>query len=124
MNHIQLLVLTSSFDFKWTSDVNNLLNTSKSVDQISTQFYSLDWFLDPRTNLFNSFLRVYYQKMIIYAIIPIVMLILSVIVWTIYFWFKKNVEEGKKKGRIIATIIILLFLIHPKIVQFMFSNFK
>ena len=123
MNHLQLLVLTSSFDFKWPMNVQDVFNTSRSVDQISTQFYSVDCFLN-QGNLGIGFMRLFYQKMIIYAIIPIFLLIWSVLFWTIYYCIKKNVNPEKKKGRIIATIIILLFLIHPKIVQFMFSNFK
>lgn len=124
MNHLQLLVLTSSFDFKWPTNVQEVFSSSKSIDQITTQFYSLDWFLDQRNGGGVGFIRLYYQKMIIYAIIPVFLLIFSVLFWTVFYCFKKKVNADKKNGRIIATIIILLFLIHPKIVQFMFSNFK
>lgn len=42
MNHLQLLVLTSSFDFDWPDRVLELFNTSKPVAQVSTQILSFD----------------------------------------------------------------------------------
>ena len=33
-------------------------------------------------------------------------------------------QKYKVKGKIIASIVIVLFLVHPSIIQFMFYDFK
>ena len=124
MNHLQLLVLTASFDLRWPDNVSSFFNSSESVAQVTTQFISFDWFLDQRSNGGSNIIQLYYQKMIMYAALPLLMAICSAIFWTLYFWFKKKGDPAKKNGRIVATVIILFFLVHPTIVQYMFSNFK
>ena len=124
MNHLQLLTLTSSFDLRWPDSVSSFFSSSNEVAQVTTQFLSFDWFLDQRNSGGSNIIRLYYQKMIMYALIPLIMAICSAIFWSLYFWFKKKVDPIRKRGRIMATLIILFFLIHPTIVQYMFSNFK
>ena len=124
MNHIQLLVLTSTFNLKWPSRVEDLFNTSKPVAEVSTQILSVDWFLDQRNNGKENIIEIYYMKMMMYALIPIVMAVFWYVVWSLIYCFKKKVSEGQKSGRITASLIIMFFLIHPSIVQCMFSNFE
>mmetsp|Transcript_32875 Transcript_32875/g.37654 ORF Transcript_32875/g.37654 Transcript_32875/m.37654 type:complete len:200 (-) Transcript_32875:14-613(-) len=75
MNHLQLLVLTSSFNFKWPDKVIELFDSLKPVAQVSTQILSFDCFLDSRSSSGGSsnVIRLYYQKMIMYAALPLVM---------------------------------------------------
>ena len=124
MNHLQLLTLTASFKLKWPSNVDDLLNSSKPAAQVSTQILSFDWFLDQRENGGSNFIRLYYQKMLMYAVLPLVMALASTLFWTLFYWWSKKTVANKKNGRIMASLIILFFLIHPTIVQYMFSNFK
>ena len=124
MNHLQLLTLTSSFDLRWPDSVSSFFNSSNEVAQVSTQFLSFDWFLDQRNDGGSNIIRLYYQKIIMYALIPLIMAVSSAAFWSLYFWIKKKLDPTKRSGRIMATLIILFFLIHPTIVQYMFSNFK
>ena len=124
MNHLQLLTLTASFNLKWPSNVDDLLNSSKPAAQVSTQIISFDWFLDKRQNGGSNLIRLYYQKMLMYAVLPLVMASVITLFWTILYWFYKKSTPNKRNGRIMASIIIFFFLIHPSIVQYMFSNFK
>ena len=81
MNHLQLLILTSTFDLDWPSQVIELFDTGKPVAQVSTQIISFDCFLDQRSEDDDgstsgvNIIRLYYQKMIAYAIVPFVMVI-------------------------------------------------
>lgn len=61
-----------------------------------------------------------------YALLPILMVFIAVIIWIPYFIIKRKDEnlKGKKMARIIASIIVLLFLIHPNIVQYMFDAYN
>jgi len=62
--------------------------------------------------------------MIMYALLPLILAISSIMFWSLFFCCKKKVEPNKKQGRIMASLIILFFLVHPTIVQYMFSNFN
>ena len=48
MNHIQLILLTASFDFSWPDEVNAFFDTAKPVAAASTQILSFDCFIDTR----------------------------------------------------------------------------
>ena len=131
MNHLQLLILTSSFEFDWPSRVVKLFETSEPVARVSTQVMSFDWFLDQRsenddgsTQSDGNLIRLYYQKMIMYALLPLVLALGSFTFWTLYFCGKSKSTNAEKVSRIMATLIILFFLVHPSIVEYMFSNFK
>ncbi|CDW79084.1 UNKNOWN [Stylonychia lemnae] len=49
---------------------------------------------------------------------------LQVIVLTAQFEFQWPQSKAEQIGRTVSTIIIILFLVHPSIVQYMFSNFS
>jgi hypothetical protein len=125
MNHLQLIMLTASFEFDWPNQVEDIFNTTKPVAQVSSHILSFDCFLDQRNNSGDSnIIRLYYQKMIMYAVLPFILAIGCVTFWSVYFCKKTVRTEGKKAGRIMSTLIILFFLVHPSIVEYMFSNFK
>jgi predicted outer membrane repeat protein len=125
MNHLQLILLTASFDFDWPSKVTKLFSTTEPVAQVSSQILSFDCFLDTRSDNDSSpTIRLFYQKMIMYALLPIILASGSSTFWYIYYCIKKKEAALKRSGRIMASTIILFFLIHPSIVQYMFSNFN
>ena len=124
MNHLQLIILTASFDFDWPNKVLDIFETAEPAAEVSSQILSVDCFLDSRSEDNDSNpIRLFYQKMIIYALLPILLFLGSITFWYIYYSIYKDQVE-KRAGRIAATVIILLFLVHPTIVQYMFSNFN
>ena len=139
MNHLQLIILASSFNFDWPSRVLKLFETTEPVAKVSQQIISFDCFLDQRsdsdttnsnscegnaTTNDGNLIRIYYQKMIIFALLPLLLALGSFIFWSLYFCRKSRAARTKKTSRIMATLIILFFLVHPTIVENMFSNFK
>ena len=125
MNHLQLIVLTASFDFDWPNAVLELFDSTEPVATVSTHILSFDCFLDTRSdNNDSNMIRLYYQKMIMYTLLPIILGVISSAFWSLYYCKKSTAEKMKKRGRIMASLIILFFLIHPSIVEYMFSNFK
>ena len=56
------------------------------------------------------------------ALLPFLFTVLSFGVWYIYRLIKKNTV--KVRGKAISTLVIVLFLIHPNIVQYMLYDFK
>lgn len=125
INHLQLLALTASFNFEWPSSILALVGIGGIVTNSASNLVSLDCFLDSRDdNDDQNNVRLYYQKMIMFTITPLVMTFCSFVFWSLYFCRKTAEEKLKKKSRIYASVIILLFGIHPAIVEYMFSNFR
>ena len=68
MNHIQLFSLISSFDMHWPVNALSFFSSIKSVSQVSTQFLSVDCFLDTRSgnpvsNNYSFGSPYYYEKL-------------------------------------------------------------
>ena len=125
MNHLQLIFLSASFDFDWPNNVEEFYDTIKPTSQVSTQFLSFDCFMDDRSESEDSeeASDLYFSKLIMFALLPLVLMLCSILFWAVFYICKNRDERYKAKARIIATIIILLFLIHPSIVQLMFNSF-
>jgi hypothetical protein len=51
MNHFQLLTLTASFDLDWPEQLKAFFTSTKPVSEATTQFLSVDCFIDYRTPL-------------------------------------------------------------------------
>jgi len=68
-------------------------------------------------------LRIYYQKLMMFAMMPI---ILGGICYFIWYLRSRKLPEGfhEVKGKAISSLIVLLFLIHPNLVQYMFDTFN
>ena len=125
MNHLQLIILAASFEFNWPKRVQKYFDTTEPVADGPSQILSFDWFLDQRSDSGNSnTIRLFYQKMIMYALLPMILWVGSILFWNLYYCKKTSEQKQKKPGRIMSTFIILLFLIHPTIVKYMFENFK
>ena len=131
MNHLQLIILTASFNFDWPQSVVEIFETSEPVAQVATHILSFDCFLDQRSedsdtssDSESNLIRLYYQKMIMYTVMPMVIALCSFSFWNLYYCNKGRIGKLKKPSRIMATLIILFFLVHPSIVQYMFSNFN
>jgi hypothetical protein len=88
----------------------------KPASSSSSQILSVDCFLAGNDEL----IKVFWQKMIMYAVMPLLMALISYLVWWIHSAYKKYPVPYP---RIISTLVILLFLIHPNIVEYMFNGF-
>jgi hypothetical protein len=85
MNHLQLILLTASFNFDWPDNVTDFYDTTKPASQVSSQILSFDCFLDQRSNDNDSnLIPIFYQKMIMYAVVPVVMVIVCTLFWNIF----------------------------------------
>ena len=126
MNHLQLIFLSASFDFDWPSNVEGFFDIIKPTSQVSTQILSFDWFMDDRLESDDTEQAsdLYFTKLIMFALLPLVLIIGSLIFWTVFYMCKDRAERSKAKVRVIATIVILLFLTHPSIVKLMFKSFN
>ena len=125
-NHIQLLLLTIVFNFNFPEKVVKIFEGLMLADQSLNQLLSLDWLIDKRSGSDtndSNFIRLYYQRMIIYALLPWLFFLLSWLFWNVFCCCKK-IKITNKWSKIKTTWFCLFFLFHPTIIEYMCSNFK
>eukprot|EP00349_Pseudokeronopsis_sp_Brazil_P012001 CAMPEP_0202978386 /NCGR_PEP_ID=MMETSP1396-20130829/84826_1 /ASSEMBLY_ACC=CAM_ASM_000872 /TAXON_ID= /ORGANISM="Pseudokeronopsis sp., Strain Brazil" /LENGTH=161 /DNA_ID=CAMNT_0049717339 /DNA_START=282 /DNA_END=767 /DNA_ORIENTATION=- len=67
----------------------------------------------------DSLFNVYYIKIIMMALLPFLIFIGCYGIWYLIGLCQRSLS--KTKSRAIASLVIVLFLVHPDIVQYMFS---
>ena len=84
---------------------------------MSEQIFSFDCFIKNAKNeadTSNNIFRVYYIKLMLMALLPVLLFIACYTVWGIYSWRVK--DYSNIRSRAISSLVILLFLFHPNIV--------
>lgn len=128
MNHLQIVSLTATFDFDWPSLVRKFFAVQMPVANVGELFLSIDCFLNkgPSNSTSDSpndgALRILYLKVLIMAVVPIVMVILVYLAWALITCRQSDKKACKEKA--FSSMVIILFLVHPSIVQYMFKVFK
>lgn len=96
---------------------------AEPVANAGTALLSLDCFLgkDEDTN----FARPLYLKTLIMALLPIFVVILVYLFWSIVDFVKKADRDSSSiRTKATSSLIVVLFLLHPNLVQTMFKMFK
>ncbi|CAG9325672.1 unnamed protein product [Blepharisma stoltei] len=118
-NYVQLVFLTTQFNLQWPDYVTELFNIQSNTATISSQIFSPECFLRQYgASLENS----YYQRIIMLAILPIIL-------WTGAFFIWLGIAYKTKrwnvlKRELIASMVVLLFMVHPNIIVAMFGMFS
>ncbi|TNV74992.1 hypothetical protein FGO68_gene289 [Halteria grandinella] len=89
LNHLQILSLTASFDFEWPEQLTSFYQTMQPASDVSTSLLSIDCLLqsDEFQNFSNQY-RLYQVKGTFLALLPILLIASSTIVWLIIFKIK------------------------------------
>ncbi|CDW78175.1 UNKNOWN [Stylonychia lemnae] len=125
LNHFQLLLMTSSFDFSWSEQILDFFGATNQVGQVSTQVFSIDCFINSNNDGEQSNSdqkRVFFFKLIIIAVFPLFLTIICFLFWSILNKVRRGDFQIDNKST--ASLVILLFLAHPSIVQYSFYDFK
>ncbi|CAG9326023.1 unnamed protein product [Blepharisma stoltei] len=118
VNYLQLVVLITTFNLSWPDTVLNIFSIQTNAGSVSDEIFSFDCFLN--TGKDNK--KVYFKKLMIMSLIPIMIGCGSFLFWTFIKWYRKSFESFFND--FISTVVILLFLIHPNLVKSMFSSFS
>jgi len=117
-NYLQLVLLVSSFNLNWPSLVKSLLSSQETVGSATEQLFSFDCYLDG--NFTGT--DVFYQKLVIVGFLPVFIVFMSILVWGPVALCRRS--SHVMRNQLVSTIIVLLFLAHPSIVQTMFKAFS
>ena len=135
LNHLQLILLTAAFNFNWPEVVMAFFNASQPLGNPSSQVFSVDCFLNGDSGIIENSsatnstisdskfpIRIFYFKILLFSILPFMIFIISYGVWAVILIKEKDKHVLWNKS--ISTVIILLFFVHPSIVNYVFNAFK
>jgi hypothetical protein len=127
MNYLQLVLLTTQFKLEWPEFVQDMFFVQKSAATVTDQAFSFDCYLEGNssgesTGDQDAFKRVFYNKLLMTAFLPPLLGLVSLGVWGGVYLVKR--QEGVFRKEMVATIVILFFLVHPSIVRMNFDVFS
>ncbi|CDW74850.1 UNKNOWN [Stylonychia lemnae] len=79
LNHFQLLLITSSFDFSWSQEILQFFGVTSQVGEVSTQVFSIDCFINSNNQDYeksSDSKRIYFFRLIIIAVFPLVLTVI------------------------------------------------
>ena len=120
LNYIQLVMLTASFQLQWPNYAKELFKVQQSAGSATEQVFSVDCFLDNSQE--DTQARTVRTKLIMLALLPALLLAVSVVVWIPFALILR--KYNYLKNELCTTMVILFFVIHPSLVKFMFDYFN
>jgi hypothetical protein len=118
-NYIQLVSFIGAFKISWPNTFSNLMNAQDLTGSATQQVFSVDCYLETEN---DPVFGVFFMKLTFLFLAPFLIMGVSILFWGIYAAVKKN--RIYLKSHLLTTIIVLLFLFHPDIVEMIFSAFS
>eukprot|EP00347_Sterkiella_histriomuscorum_P003887 403362564 len=121
-NYFHAIMIVKDFDMSWPSQVEDALNSFSFVSSQSQSIFSLDCFY---TNTKNLGMPLFYIKLLIAGLLPIILSTFAGLVWfLIYLKKKSSGKEINLKQNIMVTSFIFIYLCYPIITNQNFSAFS
>ncbi len=126
-NYIQIVSILGTFEFNWPSQAYSMFGINQQAVASTQQFFSFDCLL--KQEVFkNMGLRVFFTKLWFLSISPLAIIIILYIIWIIIFSIKYKGEMSKHKTlfkyNYVTSLVIMLFMVHPNIIQSAISSFS
>jgi len=117
MNYLQLVMLMGSFNLSWPTLMKEMLNVQDSAGSFSEHLLTTDC-------LVNDFdeNQAFYAKLIMLSSAPVVFFAISSMCWLLVAAIKRSVAVVKNE--LVASGVMLFFLMHPSVMRVMFNAFK
>ena len=118
-NYLQILTAALAFNLQFPNYLSGILTSAQKAGESSGVFLSFDCLLMD-AKIVEMFDNVAFLKVLCLAMIPILLIIVSVFLFR--FWFCRDSMKFKRYSWI--TIITIFFLLHPTLTQFCLRIFK
>jgi predicted outer membrane repeat protein len=118
MNYLQMVVVSAALNLNWPTFAKTFLSGQQMAGGVAEQLFSVDCLLNGQSISSGS---LFFTKVKLYAGLPLVLFVLGVLTWLLVAAFTK-VEHLLKK--LVATAVIVIFILHPSVTKVMFSLFS
>mmetsp|Transcript_14795 Transcript_14795/g.27383 ORF Transcript_14795/g.27383 Transcript_14795/m.27383 type:complete len:1343 (-) Transcript_14795:57-4085(-) len=118
--YIQLVSLTTQLDLSWPSFVSYIFDPQNGAASVVEQVVSFDCFLADESP--DSYITLYYKKLIVGSMTPLILAFFALAYWSIHFRIYRRSSVFKRQ--LVATFVVLFFLVHPSQVKNNFAMFS
>lgn len=118
-NYLQLVLLTTELDLEWPAFIQSYFKAQNYPAAVDQHIFSFDCFLADQS---NDYKQVYYDKMVTFALLPVLVASASVTFWCGMYYFSRKTSIFSKE--LVSTVVISFFLLHPSLTKEYFSIFS
>jgi len=115
MNYTQMMIIAASLNMRWPSYASTFLNAQIMVSNAAEQVFSVDCLLQ---KVYPD--QLLFMKVTMTSILPVALMLLGVLAWLLIAMCK---SIALFKEKLVATFVMILFLIHTTITKTEFSVF-
>jgi hypothetical protein len=117
--YLQLITLTTQLDLDWPAFVLAYFEVLNYPSSLGQQLFSVDCYLAGNDGSTDS---TYFDKLVILAVLPLFLGIFTCIYWGVVYFFRR--KRSVFKIELVATLMVLFFLMHPSLVKEYFNVFN
>ncbi len=124
IDFIQIITLTSEFNFNFPNAFSYLLDGLTKIVPTNVDALSVDCFIAMEK---GSNKNVFFYKVLVVISEPLAYMMIAYCVWAIIFKIQKkspHLKNADFKARITLTMIVITYILQPGIIKIMFELFK
>jgi hypothetical protein len=121
-NYLQLVLLVTQLSLQWPSFVLSFFKAQSLSGSVDQQILSFECYLAGDDPQGDSYKTVYYERLILLAVLPLIISAAVLAFWLTVFYFKRRRSILRKE--LVATAVVLFFLVHPSLVKEYFAFFS
>jgi hypothetical protein len=114
-NYLQLVLLVTQLSLDWPSFVLSFFKIQSYAGSVDKQILSFDCYFAAEDPQGDSYKTVYYDRLIIFSVLPLLMSAVVLAFWLSVYYFKGRRSILRKE--LVATAVVLFFLVHPSLVK-------
>ena len=115
MNYTQMMIIAASLNMHWPDYTATFLNAQIMVGNAAEQIFSVDCLLQRISSE-----KLLFVKIAVISILPVALLLLAVLTWLL---IALCTSVTLLKEKLVATLVMVLFLLHTTITKTTFSIF-
>lgn len=122
-SYLQLVLITSTLDLDWPKFVKYFFNKQNYTNSaVGQNLFSFECFLAGDEPEEDSYIQVYFDRLLILAGFPVGVALAVCIFWFIVYFYTHKQNYLRKE--MFVTIVVLFFLNHPSLIREYFSVFS
>ena len=115
-NYTQLAYVTTQFKLKWPGSFSSLFSIQKAAVSVFSQLFSVDCLMQSQSHQ-----ELVFGQLVAVAVLPVVLSAAAAVVWAVVALKKRDSLVMKRE--LVASLIVLFFMVHPSLLNTLFSVF-
>mmetsp|Transcript_19548 Transcript_19548/g.35784 ORF Transcript_19548/g.35784 Transcript_19548/m.35784 type:complete len:783 (-) Transcript_19548:1495-3843(-) len=121
-NYMQLVLLTTQLNLEWPDFVMQFFASQSYATSVDQQIFSFDCYLSGSDSKGDTYKDIFFERLVLISCLPLIIGCIAGLFWVIvYYYFDKRKSIFRKE--LVATFVILFFLVHPNLVKEYFATF-